>query len=206
MRKAPPRFRAEQPQHRREPPQRPVHANGRLQLRFRPGHIRWICSPFANFGRNHGNTHTTLDQPIGRMPAAFALADYRQPLRTAPHGTPERHLDAHAGRWRPAADALRHLGGPQRLEPANRLEYGTQGALSRTKIDDSAIRDTTVDVNGKYSQLLADRHSMSLGWEMQQGRRSDRRTTTENGVPTLTDFGDTLEARTLRLAGWAQDE
>lgn len=177
--------------------------NGRLQLRFGPGHTLDL-QPFANFGRNHGNTHTTLDQPIGRMPAAFALADTdsrSDSTMARLNGTWMRTL-ADGGRlqMRFGTSAARSS------SLANRLEYGTQGALSRTKIDDSAIRDTTIDVNGKYSQLLADRHSMSLGWEMQQGRRSDRRTTTENGVPTLTDFGDTLEARTLRLAGWAQDE
>jgi len=76
----------------------------------------------------------------------------------------------------------------------------------REKVDDGSVRDLSIDTNGKYSQLIADRHSMSAGWELQSGRRSDQRTTTENGLPTLTEFGDTLEARTLRLAAYAQDE
>ena len=47
---------------------------------------------------------------------------------------------------------------------------------------------------------------MAAGWDLESGRRSDRRITTENGLPTLTEFGDTIEARTLRLAAYAQDE
>ena len=41
---------------------------------------------------------------------------------------------------------------------------------------------------------------------MESNRRSDTRTTLQDGQPLLTEFGDTLSASALRLAAYAQDE
>jgi len=185
-----------------------VFLNGRLQFKLGQGNTLDL-QPFANFSRSRSSGHATLDQPLGLPPAAYASADYNTRGDT--------NMARINGTW------VRTMGDGGRLQLrfgsslaqsnslTQRQEYasggqGAVGALVREKLDDGSVRDLSIDTNGKYSQLIADRHSMSAGWELQSGRRSDQRTTTENGLPTLTEFGDTLEARTLRLAAYAQDE
>jgi iron complex outermembrane receptor protein len=185
-----------------------VFLNSRLQFRLSPGSTVDL-QPFVNFSRNHGTGHATLDQALGQPPASFASADFDARSDTAMgrlNGTWISTL-ADGGRLqlRFGTSLARNSSLTQRQEYASNSNGGT-GALVRSKVDDATLRDQSVDVNGKYSQLLADRHSVSAGWELQSGRRDDTRITTENGLPTLTEFGDTLQARTLRLAGYAQDE
>jgi len=177
--------------------------NGRLQFRLGPGHTLEL-QPMASFSRNRSQGSVALEQPIGNLPAPFALAD------TA--GTSSSTMARLGGSW------LRTLGDGGRMQLrfgvrqadsdslGQRHETAADGAVRRDKLDEAAVRDRSIDLNGKYSQLIAERHSMSVGWELESGRRDDRRTTTENGLPTLTEFGDTLQARTSRLAAFAQDE
>ena len=184
-----------------------VFLNGRLQFKLGQGHTLDL-QPFVNISRNRNSGHATLDQPLGLRPAAYAAADYNTRGDT--------QMGRINGTW------VRTMGNGGRLQLrfgsslaqsnslSQRQEYasngtGGGGALVREKVDDGSVRDLSMDMNGKFSQLIADRHSMSAGWELQSGRRSDQRTSTENGLPTLTEFGDTLEARTLRLAAYAQD-
>jgi iron complex outermembrane receptor protein len=89
---------------------------------------------------------------------------------------------------------------------SQREEFDGTGTRLRLRVDDGAQRDLTFDVSGKFSQLLAERHSFSAGWELQRGERRDERRTLLDGQPLLTEFGDNLEARTLRVAAYAQDE
>ena len=185
-----------------------VFLNGRLQFKLGQGHTLDL-QPFVNISRNRSSGHATLDQPLGLRPAAYASADYNTRGDT--------QMGRINGTW------VRTMGNGGRLQLrfgsslaqsnslSQRQEYASAGAgligpRVREKLDDGSVRDLSMDMNGKYSQLIADRHSMSAGWELQSGRRSDQRTSTENGLPTLTEFGDTLEARTLRLAAYAQDE
>ncbi|MBL0086952.1 MAG: TonB-dependent receptor [Ideonella sp.] len=180
-----------------------VFLNGRLQFRLGQGNTLDL-QPFANLSRSRSSGHATLDQPIGFPPAAFASADYNTRGDTNMgrlNGTWVRTLDSGGRLQLRFGTSL-----AQSNSLTQRQEYASGGPLVREKVDDGSVRDLSVDMNGKFSQLIADRHSMSAGWEVQGGRRSDQRITTENGLPTLTEFGDTLEARTLRLAAYAQDE
>ncbi|MBL0149983.1 MAG: TonB-dependent receptor [Ideonella sp.] len=180
-----------------------VFLNGRLQFRLGQGNTLDL-QPFANLSRSRSSGHATLDQPIGFPPAAFASADYNTSGDTNMgrlNGTWVRTLDSGGRLQLRFGTSL-----AQSNSLTQRQEYASGGPLVREKVDDGSVRDLSVDMNGKFSQLIADRHSMSAGWEVQGGRRSDQRITTENGLPTLTEFGDTLEARTLRLAAYAQDE
>ena len=180
-----------------------VFLNGRLQFRLGAGNTLDL-QPFANFSSSRGSGTVTLDQPTGELPAPFSIAHYTTHADNTMarlNGTWMRTLESGGRVQLRFGTSL-----AQSSSLTQRDEYASGGPLVRQKIDDATVRDLSIDVNGKYSQLLADRHSMSAGWELQAGRRSDQRTTTENGLPTLTEFGDTLEARTLRLAAYAQDE
>jgi iron complex outermembrane receptor protein len=85
-------------------------------------------------------------------------------------------------------------------------QFDAAGAPSHSIVDDSSSRDLSFNSNGKYSKLIAEQHSLAAGWDVQTGQRNDRHTTTDNGVNQLVDFGDSVQASTLRLAGYAQDE
>ena len=189
--------------------------NGRLQFRLAPGNTLDL-QPFANFSRGRNQGSTVLDQTIARasslLPEPYALANFS--------GHNDNSMGRLGGTWnRTLGD-----GGRLQLRFGARLAHSTSqtqreeypsasivngavtGPVSRLKLEDGSVRDSSLDLNGKYSLLLAERHSVAMGWDLESGRRIDRKITTENGAQTLTDFGDTLQARTLRLAAFAQDE
>jgi iron complex outermembrane receptor protein len=97
-----------------------------------------------------------------------------------------------------------------RLSEANTLvdrqETGARAGAGRHRTDDTGNREQSVDMNGKFSQLIADRHSASAGWEFERSSRTDRRRITVDGQPVGADFGEDLLARVQRAAVYAQDE
>ena len=111
----------------------------------------------------------------------------------------------------------------QRFENAGRLEskfgFGqgryasaglrkemTGGALSRTLDDRAEFIDRNLLLSGKYVQLLNGEHSLVTGAEGETNRRTERRSTLQNGLPLLADFGADLGASATRFAAYAQDE
>ena len=67
--------------------------------------------------------------------------------------------------------------------------------------------DEGITQAGKYSWLLGQDHSLTVGWDLEARQREERRTTTQLGVPLLADFeGQPFEARVRRQAFYVQDE
>ena len=110
-------------------------------------------------------------------------------------------LNAGAGLWRSQ-------------NVAERREYRVGDPTPLRRIDDdSDARETSANLDFKFSQLLGgdgpgpdSGHSFVAGTEVEGVRRNDRRTTLQDGVPLLTEFGDNLQASSLRGALYAQDE
>jgi iron complex outermembrane receptor protein len=88
----------------------------------------------------------------------------------------------------------------------NRLEYDSGGALLRTLFDDARTRQTGGSLTGKLSTTLEDGSNLVGGLELEQLRRDQTRTTLENGLARMTEFGDDLSASSLRSAAFIQDE
>jgi iron complex outermembrane receptor protein len=184
---------------------RGLFANARLQWRLGPGQSLDL-QPFLNLVRSHGNGLALLDQPVG--------ADV--PYTRATSQTDSTwQLARLAGSWNTSTDSggrlLLRFGG--RLSDSSsqvaRSETGgrvASAAGSRQRQDDSGNRELSLDMNGKFSQLIADRHSASAGWELEHTTRDDRRRISLDGAPILTGFGENLAARVQRLAAYAQDE
>ncbi|NDG42407.1 MAG: TonB-dependent receptor, partial [Betaproteobacteria bacterium] len=60
---------------------------------------------------------------------------------------------------------------------------------------------------GKYSWLLGQSHSLTVGWDLEAKRRLEERSVTEQGVPVLADFeGQPFDAQVRRQAFYLQDE
>ena len=182
---------------------RGVFVTSRLQFRFAPGNSLDL-QPFANVVRVGTDGQSALAQSLGTTPPPYANAQWQT------HGGTElARLNTHwqFGTGSGGRAQLRLNGMAARNEShLRRNEYDSAGALATVYTDDGETRDTSLVAQGKFSQLIADAHSFSTGFELEGGRRSDQRTTTENGVPTLTEFGDVIQARTQRIALYAQDE
>ena len=109
---------------------------------------------------------------------------------------------------------INHLSASQRVE----LKAGTQASKGtyhsqtyRLQAPQRQVNGDTQDQSltqaGKYTQLLNDQHSLTVGWDLEWRRRDERREVTENGLPQLPEFeGQPFSARIARQALFAQDE
>ncbi len=67
--------------------------------------------------------------------------------------------------------------------------------------------DINLTQAGKFTQLLNDQHSLTVGWDLEWRRRDEKRTVTELGVPQLPGVeGQPFSARIDRSALFIQDE
>ncbi len=179
-----------------------LFANARLQWRLGPGESLEL-QPFLNAVRSRSDGSASLVQPLG-LPVPYEQAAWQT--------RSQWQMGRFNGTWLTGTgDGGRlqmRFGG--RLSSSNsytdRNETGGSGAPTRNRVDDSSQRETSLDLNGKFSQLLAERHSASAGWELQRSQRDDSRKTLVDGLPTLTEFGENLTARVQRAALFAQDE
>ncbi len=179
-----------------------LFANARLQFRLGPGESLDL-QPFLNAVRTRSDGQATLLQPVG------ALVPY---TAASSHTDTDWQMARLNGSWLSSAGT----GGRLQLRFGGRLssvdsqterqESGGSAAASRLRNDDYGQREMAVDLSGKFSQLLAERHSASAGWELQHSQRDDRRKTLVNGQATLTEFGENIEAKVQRIALFAQDE
>ncbi|MBL8353198.1 MAG: TonB-dependent receptor [Burkholderiaceae bacterium] len=180
---------------------RGLFANARLQFRLGPGHTLDL-QPYLNAVRSQSDAHSTLEPSLGAAPY----------LRSVSHTETSWQMGRLNGTW------LRGVGDGGRLQLrfggtlsstsslTQRDETGGSAGALRTRSDASRQRDLSLNLDGKFSQLLAERHSASAGWELQHGRRDDSRVSLLDGQPTLTEFGETIQATVQRAALYAQDE
>ena len=87
-----------------------------------------------------------------------------------------------------------------------RQEFNAANTLLRTLDDRSSSRDQTLTLNAKGTKLLEGDHSLVFGAELEAAQRTESRTTLQNGLPLLVDFGNDLDAVTARGALYAQNE
>ena len=121
-------------------------------------------------------------------------AQYRQRL-----GAVRAELNGGGGVFRSENDSLRN-------------DFNSGGtAPARTLLDNSRTRQSNIDLKLKFSGLAGGNeqggeHNLVGGFDIDASRRSEARRSLQNGAPVLADFGDELQASTLRLAAFAQDE
>ncbi len=176
--------------------------------RWQLGRDRWEIQPFVNLSRAQGRGRSDLEQSLGLMPAPYAQADSQS--------------SSHAEQARLAGSWMRVLDGGARLlwrggaslnlsaRESEAVQRSADGGLLRVRQDRSRIEDQSLNLGGRYSQLIVRNgnqdHSLVAGWELQLNRRLDARTLLDNGVSRLADFGDDVQAATRRVAVFVQDE
>jgi len=179
-----------------------LFANARLQWRLGGGDSLDL-QPFFNAVRTRSDTVSRLTQAVGVSPP-YDLAVGRSDT----DWTMARVNGSWTTNTGSGGRLLLRLGG--RLSDTSTLidrqETGGRAGGGRHRIDDSGNREQSVDLNGKFSQLIADRHSASAGWEAERTTRTDSRRITLDGSPVGGDFGEDLQATVQRLALYAQDE
>ena len=181
---------------------RGLFANGRLQWRLGPGQSLDL-QPFVNLVRSRSDGLSLLDQPVGdSVPYTRATSQSETTWQMARLGGTWNTTTGSGGRLQVRFGS--------RLSDASsrsdRFETGGRQGAPRQRVEDSGNRELSLDMNGKFSQLIADRHSASAGWELERTSRDDRRSITVDGQPQAADFGENLTARVQRVALYAQDE
>lgn len=186
---------------------RALHAGGRLQWKLGAGESLALM-PFVILSESRSSTRRTLVTRAGD-------ADYDH---ATSEGSSRFSMLRLNGQWQT------RLEGGTRLElkagtTASRSdgsgwrdEFDGAGAQLRRIDDERDGLDRWLSTGGKLSRALVDgQHQLSLGWEMEQGRRDEtrtqRQTAADGSVTSLDgDFGDTLQAHSRRGALWIQDE
>ena len=182
---------------------RGLHATGRLQWRSEDTAHTVTLMPLVIYSTGSTERSGTLEQSVGPVPAPYDTA------RTEGDGS--FSLLRLNGQWN------HRLGAGGRLEWKAAFGQGhsstsgvrretTAGLLSRTLADGADTIDRNLLASGKLVKVLEGDHSLVVGGEAESNRRNERRTTLQDGLPVLVDFGDNVSASATRLAVFAQDE
>lgn len=185
-----------------------LHAGGRMQWRLGAGET-FALMPFVILSESRSQSTQTLQSLTPTAVPDYATADQA--------GTGRFALGRLNAQWQTRFDnglRLELKAGSSLSRSAGdsvRNERDGSRAVLRRVDDDRAGEDRGLSTGGKLSRTAGDgAHLLSLGWEAEHNRRDETRTTLETsatGTRTLNgEVGDTLQARTLRTALWAQDE
>lgn len=180
-----------------------LHVNGRLNWKL-DGGDSFSLMPFLGRWRGHSNGSATLEQTLGTTPAPFASATWRSES--------DSDMLRAMGNWKlklsdGAKLEIRFKGDLYESDSATyRTEYDALGGLAHTLRNTTAIRDHGVSTGGKYAQPLGQAHQMATGWDLEAGNRRESAAAFQDGFNPLARYGDNVEARTQRLAAYAQDE
>lgn len=186
-----------------------LHAGGRMQWRLGAGET-FALMPFVILSESRSQSTQTLQSltPTAAVPdyatadqagtGRFALGRLNAQWQTRFDNGLRLELKAGSSLSRSAGDSVRN-------------ERDGSRAVLRRVDDDRAGEDRGLSTGGKLSRTAGEgAHLLSLGWEAEHNRRDETRTTLETsatGTRSLNgEVGDTLQARTLRTALWAQDE
>ncbi len=160
--------------------------------------------PFLMLSHGVDPGTSTLLQSLGASPPPFASADWRTGSDTK--------IARLFGNWQhQAADGARlqvrfGYGLAQSDNSTAQADFDAAGAPGHALFNDAAIRDRTLSNGGKYTRKLGPDDEAAAGWDLEYGTRSESATTVQDGVVQLAQFGSDIEASSLRVAGFAQDE
>ncbi len=185
-----------------------LNVNARLQWRLGDGGDALILMPGFNASRNRGESQYRTVQRL-QQAGLPELADQGSNSSRNRFFGPRLmwQYRQRVGDWR--LEGGGNLGASQARSEALRDERRADDSPLRWQQDRSQSRERRLELNLKGRRLLGPEgaeHSLVLGAEAEGARRDDTRATLEDGLPTLTDYGDNFQASTLRVAAFAQDE
>ena len=180
-----------------------LHLNARLNWRLEGGDSLSF-QPFLMQSRGNTIGTTKLDQTFGATPAPFANANWRTDSDSMmARGMGNLKLKLNDG----AKLEIRFSGGQSSSDSQTaRIESDALGGLAHTIQNGTGINDTSLSTSGKYSRPLGHEHQVAAGWELESGNRRESAFTIQDGVNPLARYGNDIQARTRRIAAYAQDE
>lgn len=184
-----------------------VRLNGRLQWRLGEGGDSLVLMPSLFHNDFEGQRRIVQDRRV----ALAGADDYdRATVDTVNRSTALRLGTQWRQRLGPGRIELQGgVGEFRSLSRSHREEYASGGAAALRTVDDRGeISDRSANLTLKYTSLVGGgtEHSLVTGFELEALRRSESRSTLQDGQPLLTEFGDNLQASSTRLAAYAQDE
>ncbi len=180
-----------------------LNLGGRLQWRDEQGDGLTL-TPLFTHTSTRTDRYAELEQSVGTTPALYD--------ETKSNGRNRNNQLRLGARWRNTLDedtrlelrgSVRESRGTSR---SLRDEFDAGGTRLRRLQDDARTRERSQSAGAKLSREIGDDHQLAGGVELESARRSDARTTLQDGAPLLLDFGDDLQARSTRWALYAQDE
>ncbi len=181
-----------------------VNVNARVQIPLSPGESLTVM-PFVISGSGTSTTTGRLTQaPGGAVPQPYAT--------TASEGSGTFKLTRANLQWQKRVDDATRLdvrlngGGSLNTTHSLRYEFDTSNAPLRVTDDSTDTRENNWSLNGKASRQLENEHSLVAGLEYDSSVRRQGRTTLQDGLPILTEFGDDVNASSQRIATYVQDE
>ena len=190
-----------------------LNLNGRLMWRLGEGGDSLSLTPSLFHSKASSNGRFVLDQPLRRpgTPVFYdtATSHNESQFTNARLGTQWRQrvgdvryeVNAGAGTFRSDNDTLR------------REFLSGVGTPLRTLQDSGSTRENTLNATLKATSLVGGtpdkagtEHTLVGGGEIDVARRTETRSSLQNGLPQLSDFGDELQASSLRMAAYVQDE
>ena len=181
-----------------------LNVNGRIQWTLGEGETLSVM-PFLVYSQGSSQAVSRLIQAPGGVIAAlygsyqsdvsntFAMARTNAQWQKRLSDALKMDLRAGAGQTRGDGESVRQ-------------EYAVGGvpASRQTDLFDTLERSWTL--NGKLWYQMANAHSLLGGLEVDSSELTQSRTTVRDGLAQLNEFGDDLNAATLRVATYAQDE
>jgi outer membrane receptor for ferrienterochelin and colicins len=179
-----------------------IQANGRLQWRGAQGESVTVM-PVLIYGQGKTQRYGELNQAVGSTAAPYDLTE------TASEGSfrllrlnamwTRRLSEGARMEWRAGLGQSKSVGESLRLE-------NLKGTEKRRLQDSTSAVENSFSLNGKFIQVLESEHSLTAGGELESNRRTDARTTIQNGERLLQDFGEEVQASATRFAFYAQDD
>lgn len=179
-----------------------LQASARLQWRGESGQSATLMPLFIyNQGETRRDGRLEQSAPATPPPYDFAHTDGRSHFSLLRLG----------GQWMQRFEEGRRLelrgGAGQARFVGNNLRQESGGATPHRLEDDTDNTESKANLSAKFSALLGDgEHTVTGGAELEAVRRTEVKTTLQDGAVLLGDFGDNLTARSNRFALYAQDE
>ena len=176
--------------------------SGRINQRLEGGGTLNLQTFLMASDRTGSGMHF-LQQDAGRQAQDWITAS----TRSSGDSQVARVFGDWQGRLGPGRASVRFsIGGFDDSSNSTRLEADTAGQTSRRLDTDSALRDRNLVSAGKYVWSMGEGHSITGGWELDVGHRTEQAHTLQNGAAQLLQEGDTFVADTRRAAIYLQDD
>lgn len=181
---------------------RGIHLSPRLSYKFEHGDTL-VIQPFLMHAESNSNSSSVLDQTLG-PPAQYAYANAS--------GDSSNTVGRLFSTWTHRFDDKGKLefklsaGGGYSRNGTTRFQYDGVGTQTDLIQSAASVHDTSWATQGKYTRPFGEGHVAAFGWDIENGRRNERSSQTDNGLAQFADSGDILSAQAHRLAFYAQDE